>query len=155
MCNTNVQSLVKGSDKTYFIRLWMGFVGGVFGVIVVRAFLLNEVEKIGFSLVMNNLSNLSGDDFSTVLNSSTFLKCCVGFLVGCAAGELGYRNYMKEKSALPTPSAKTQVPSPTPVTPSGKSSVESRLTELLALKEKNFITAEDYEKKKADIVREL
>ena len=79
-------------------RFVFGLVGGVFGVIVVRVFLLNEIEKIAFSLVMNNLDKISGDDFGTILNSSTFWKCLVGFMLGTAGGEFGHRAYSKNKS---------------------------------------------------------
>ena len=50
--------------------------------------------------------------------------------------------------------ANTPLPTPMPLATDG-SSTASRLTELLALKEKGLISSEDYEKKKSEIVRDL
>jgi hypothetical protein len=54
-----------------------------------------------------------------------------------------------------TSPAVSPVPSPTPPAPTGKIPVEERLRRLQELRDKGLISAEDYEKKKAEILRDL
>lgn len=130
-------------------------VGGVLGVVCVRLFLLNPIEQIGFSMVVNNPTKLSSGDISTILHSTTFWKCVIGFLVGAVAGRFGFKAYLKQTATQSVASVAAQVPPSQTPTPSRSPSAESRLAELQALKDKGLISAEDYEKKKADIIQDL
>jgi drug/metabolite transporter (DMT)-like permease len=130
-------------------------VGGVLGVVCVRLFLLNPIEEIGFSMVVNNPTRISSGDINTILHSTTFWKCVIGFLVGAIAGRFGVKAYLKQTAAQSAASVAAQVPPSYTPTPSRSPSAESRLAELQVLKEKGLISAEDYEKKKADIIHNL
>ena len=137
-----------------FQRVGFWVIGGLFGATFVRTFLLNEVESIGFSVVMQNLSKMSSNDFNTVLNSSTFGKCFLGFVFGMAAGEFGWTLYSKNKIRQLS-SANGNGALGSVADSKQKPSAESRLTELLLLKEKGLISNEEFERKKAEVVREL
>lgn len=129
--------------------------GGVLGVVCVRLFLLNPIEQIGFSMVVNNPTKISSGDLSTIMHSTTFWKCVVGFLIGAVAGRFAAKAYLKQSADQSAASEPAQVrPSQTPP-PNRTTSAESRLAELQGLKDKGLISAEDYEKKKADIIHNL
>ncbi|HEY1717106.1 MAG TPA: SHOCT domain-containing protein [Verrucomicrobiae bacterium] len=134
-----------------------GLIGGVSGIFFVRVLFLSEVEKMGFSLVMNNLGSLSfGDIQNIICNSSTFWKCFFGFVAGSFAGRFAHKIYLKKNPDQSNPSdGIANFVSKITSAPSSKPSVESRLTELKTLKEKGFITDEEYEKRKTEIVKEL
>ena len=128
--------------------------GGILGVIFVRAFLLNEVEQIGFTMVVNHLDRLSGSDFNTILNSSTFWKCFIGFLVGGFLASLAYRRHQSGK-ANKTAELKGDRQTTSRSDQPQKVSVETRLEELKRLRTKELISVEDFEHRKAELLKDL
>ena len=95
------------------IRNWLVVLGGIFGFILMRNFFLNPVERIGFSMVLNNLGDLSSADASTILNSSTFWKLFMGLLVGAFAGGFSWQAYLKQKAFPSNFPVKLQASAPT------------------------------------------
>lgn len=63
-----------------FVLLFI--VGGIFGVLVVRGFLLDSLQEIGWRLFWGGLSNGEMMDIGMVFESATFAKCLVGFIIG-------------------------------------------------------------------------
>lgn len=57
-------------------------VGGILGVLIVRAFFLDPVEELGWRMFWEGLSNARVMNSEMVLKSTTFAKCVAGFLVG-------------------------------------------------------------------------
>jgi len=64
----------------------LAVIGGIIGVAVVRLFLLNSIQIIGWNLFWNNLSHFSFNSFKFIFKSETFLKCFFGFIIGAGAG---------------------------------------------------------------------
>ncbi len=62
-------------------------IGCIIGIVIVRAFFLDEIEVIGFDLFWESAKEgkLSFDR-ETILNSSSFMKCCIGFIIGGLIG---------------------------------------------------------------------
>jgi len=58
------------------------FLGGIFGVIIVRAFCLAPLEEIGWRMFWAGISNGKPIDIGLVLKSSAFAKAAAGFMLG-------------------------------------------------------------------------
>ncbi|MDO4643512.1 MAG: hypothetical protein Q4A74_06700 [Cardiobacteriaceae bacterium] len=60
----------------------------VLGVVIVRLFLLNEIEQVGWAIFWHEFfdGKVTGGDMRTVFSSNTFMKCCAGFIIGGIAG---------------------------------------------------------------------
>ena len=77
-------------------RVLLGFiVGGIIGVAIVRAFFLDPIEQMAWSMFWQGVAHGDFMDSRTVLQSSTFLKCLTGFLLAGAATGVGF--YLKGK----------------------------------------------------------
>lgn len=84
-------------------RLLRGLVGAVLGFLLIRAFLLDGIEEVAFSLFMRGLIDGSGTfPVEAVLESSTFWKVTLGVLAGAAVGEL---SVPLQRAVLKPPSA--------------------------------------------------
>ena len=57
-------------------------IGGVAGVLVVRGFFLDTLEEIGWRLFWEGIKRGEIMNLDTVLQSATFAKSLVGFLIG-------------------------------------------------------------------------
>lgn len=71
----------------------LGFIlGGVMGVALVRLLILDEIEIMAFDMFWEGIKEKTlAFDKETIVNSTTFLKSCVGFLVGGIVGNLAQR----------------------------------------------------------------
>ena len=136
-----------GRVKNKWAREGIAILGGVVGVIFVRAFLLDPVEKVGFAMVMNNLDKLGSSDMKVVLNSSTFWKCSFGFIIGAVIAGMSYKRFQKGTANTP--------PQSSPPLPAQQLSIESKMEELKRLRDKELISAEDFDRKKAELIKNL
>jgi hypothetical protein len=64
----------------------LAIIGGVVGVAVVRMFMLNYFQIVGWNLFWKNLSHFNFDMIKLVFKSATFGKCFLGFIIGAVAG---------------------------------------------------------------------
>jgi len=85
------------SRRTYVIVGLL--IGGFLGVVIVRTFLLDPFEQVGWTLFWRALAQGQIMDWGIVLQSSTFLKCLLGFVFGGAIGAVAAR--LKEKLGIP------------------------------------------------------
>ncbi len=70
-------------------RLILSFcIGGIVGVALVRAFFLDTLEEIGWRMFWEGIGNGRTMDLGMVVQSATFAKCLVGFLIGGAVAAL-------------------------------------------------------------------
>ncbi|ROZ64572.1 hypothetical protein [Ramlibacter sp. WS9] len=60
--------------------------GFVLGVVVVRAFMLDNVEELGWRIFWSEVQGGRAGELGNVASSATFLKCFVGGIVGAALG---------------------------------------------------------------------
>jgi hypothetical protein len=60
-------------------------IGGIVGVVLVRAFFLDRVEEIGWRIFWEGFGNGRTMDFGVVVQSATFAKCLAGLVIGGAA----------------------------------------------------------------------
>jgi len=72
----------------------IGFViGGAIGVVIIRAFILDEIEVLAFNMFWDSIKEKDlAFDMKTILNSTTFLKCSLSFLVGGILGGFAQRS---------------------------------------------------------------
>ncbi|SPF48736.1 exported hypothetical protein [Candidatus Sulfotelmatobacter kueseliae] len=63
-------------------------IGGIVGVVLVRAFFLDGLEEFGWRMFWEGLGNGRMMDPGMVLQSTTFLKCVGGLVIGGALGAL-------------------------------------------------------------------
>ena len=63
-------------------------IGGIVGVVLVRALFLDRVEEIGWRIFWEGIGNGRVMDFGVVVQSTTFVKCLAGLLIGGAAGAI-------------------------------------------------------------------
>ncbi len=76
----------------------MGFlIGAAIGVAIVRLFLLDFVEVIGWHMVFEHIkhgASLKSSDIEMILNSTTFMKLATGAIAGGFIGSFleGRRN---------------------------------------------------------------
>jgi hypothetical protein len=69
----------------------LAIIGVIIGVAVVRLFLLNSFQILGWNLFWKNLSHLNFDMFKLVFKSATFGKCLLGSIIGGGVGVIaGY-----------------------------------------------------------------
>ena len=74
------------SERVQELKIIVGFmIGGVVGVVLVRAFFLNGLEELGWRLFWEGFLNGHLMNLGDVLNSSTFWKVFFGFLL-CGFG---------------------------------------------------------------------
>jgi hypothetical protein len=71
-------------SRTRFL-IWL-CVGGVAGVLLVRAFFLDPIEQLGWSMFWEGLANGQIMDLGTVVGSATFAKCMAGLVLGAGTG---------------------------------------------------------------------
>lgn len=82
-------------------RVLLGFVvGGIIGVAIIRAFFLDPIEQMAWSMFWRGIAHGDLMDARTVFQSSTFLKCLAGFLLAGAATGVGV--YLKGKRRTST-----------------------------------------------------
>ncbi len=75
------------TDRSSSGAIVLGFlIGGIAGVILVRSFLLDGLEEIGWRVFWEEFWNGRLMNLGDVLNSSTFWKTFSGFLIGGSAG---------------------------------------------------------------------
>lgn len=75
------------------MKLVFMLVGAVVGLLLVRAFMLDAIEEIGWRLFWDALLNghVSTSAIGKVLGSSTFTKSAIGMGVGAVLGLLAGR----------------------------------------------------------------
>jgi hypothetical protein len=61
-------------------------VGGIVGVLLVRAFVLDPIEELGWRMFWEGIGNGRSMDFGMVVQSATFAKCLAGLVLGAGAG---------------------------------------------------------------------
>lgn len=68
-------------------------VGAIVGLLIVRGFLLDPLEEIGWRMFWNALFNgkLSAKGMDNVLGSATFIKSVMGIALGGIAGFFAYK----------------------------------------------------------------
>ena len=64
-------------------------VGGIVGVLLVRAFFLDPIEELGWRMFWEGIGNGRSMDLGMVVQSATFVKCVAGLVIGGALGILG------------------------------------------------------------------
>jgi hypothetical protein len=57
-------------------------IGGILGVLLVRALFLDGIEEIGWRIFWEGLGNGRMMNFGAVVQSSTFAKCLAGLVIG-------------------------------------------------------------------------
>ena len=67
-------------------------IGGILGVLVVRYFILEPIEVMGWNMFWSGISEGAQPNFKQVLKSDTFIKCAIGFAVGGFLGSLSGRS---------------------------------------------------------------
>lgn len=73
--------------------------GGIVGVCVIRAFFLDPIEQMGWTMFWEGLGHGEVMNLGAVVQSATFLKCLTGFLlVGAASGGSLYFKGKRESS---------------------------------------------------------
>jgi hypothetical protein len=99
--NSPTKISTEGNMNSRKIHIALGFsFGGLLGVLLVRALFLDPFEQMGWTMFWEGLGRGEGMNWGVVLQSATFLKCLMGFvLVGAAAGVGVYR---KQKQGLST-----------------------------------------------------
>lgn len=76
------------------------FVGGVIGVLLVRALFMDPIEVIGWGLFWSGLADGRMMNMEAVFGSTTFLKCVAGFILG---GGLSFIAVSKIKKPVTSP----------------------------------------------------
>lgn len=65
-------------------------VGAIAGLLIVRYFMLDPFEEIGWEIfwheIFNGKGDVSGEGLEVVLKSNTFMKCSIGTIIGAIAG---------------------------------------------------------------------
>ena len=65
-------------------------VGAIAGLLIVRYFMLDPFEEIGWEIfwheIFNGKGGVSGEGLEVVLKSNTFMKCSIGTIIGAIAG---------------------------------------------------------------------
>jgi hypothetical protein len=78
--------------------IWL-FLGGIAGVLLVRAFFLDPFEQFGWSMFWEGIANGQIMDLGTVVGSATFAKCLAGLVLGAGTGSfLASRSNRKAKA---------------------------------------------------------
>ena len=74
------------------VLITVGFLlGGIIGVCLIRAFFLDPIEQMGWTMFWEGLGHGELMNLGAVVQSATFLKCIAGFLlVGAVAGSVTY-----------------------------------------------------------------
>lgn len=65
--------------------IWL-CVGGVVGVLLVRAFFLDPIEELGWRMFWEGIGNGRTMDLGMVVRSATFAKCLAGLVLGAGSG---------------------------------------------------------------------
>jgi hypothetical protein len=81
--------------------------GGILGVLLVRALFLDPIEEIGWRMFWDGLFDGRLMNLGTVIQSVTFLKCLVGFILGGGAAVLLSRVLHRETSFEPQSKSKS------------------------------------------------
>jgi hypothetical protein len=61
-------------------------VGGIVGVLLVRALFLDPIEELGWRMFCAAIGDGRGMDLGMVVNSTAFAKCLTGLVLGAGAG---------------------------------------------------------------------
>lgn len=61
-------------------------VGGIVGVLLVRALFLDPIEELGWRMFWGGIGNGRSMDLGMVVQSATFAKCLAGLLLGAGSG---------------------------------------------------------------------
>ena len=82
------------------IRITAGLLGGgALGILIVRALFLDPLEQLGWTMFWRGLEEGESMNWEAVLQSATFLKCLMGFVLFGVAGGVGV--YLKGKRGIP------------------------------------------------------
>jgi len=93
------------SRRTWFIV--SACVGGVLGVLLVRALFLDPIEEIGWRMFWEGIFHGEIMDLGSVVQSTTFLKCLAGFVLGGGAGVLLTIAINRKSNGPPQPNSKS------------------------------------------------
>jgi hypothetical protein len=76
--------------------------GGIFGVLLIRAFALDPIEQMGWSLFWSGVAHAEVMNSRIVLGSSTFAKCCCGFLGMAIGAAVAVHFFFAKRSSVNT-----------------------------------------------------